>query len=93
VLRSYTTESERIHSALNLGSELISLGIERGWPPDLLSAGLLILRNDVLLLGEYKRDLEGWLSLVEPHFRIEDLVQTWAPKSGGGDYLLVCRPQ
>jgi hypothetical protein len=59
VLRSYTTESERIHSALDLGSELISPGIEREWPPDLLSAGLLILRNDVLLLGEYKRDLEG----------------------------------
>jgi hypothetical protein len=92
VLRSYTTESERIHSALDLGSELINLGIEREWPPDLMSAGLLVLRNDVLLLGEYKRDLEGWLSLIEPRFRIEDLVQTWAPNSGGGDYLLVCRP-
>jgi hypothetical protein len=93
VLRSGATENERVRSALDLNSELISLGIERGWPPDLLSAGLLILRNDVLLLGEYKRDLEGWLSLIEPHFRIEELVQTWVPKSGGGDYLFVCRPR
>jgi hypothetical protein len=70
VLRSCGTESERVDSALDLGSELISPRIERGGPPDLLSAGLLILRNDVLLLGEYKRDLEGWLSLIETSFAL-----------------------
>lgn len=92
-LRSSATENERVRSALELNSELIKLGIESNWPSDLLSAGLLVLRNDVLLLGEYKRDLEGWLSLIGTHFRIVDLVQTWAPMSGGGDYLIVCRMQ
>jgi hypothetical protein len=67
------------------------MGVEEGWPDNLLSAGLLCLTNDLLLRGEYKRDLQKWTALLEKYFRIDHLIQTWAPVTGGGDILFICR--
>jgi hypothetical protein len=91
MLAPYNSEQGRARAAVQLNTELLYMGIEEDWPDNLLSAGLLCLSNDLLLRGEYKRDLQRWVGLLEKYFRIDDLISTWAPATGGGDALFICR--
>jgi len=91
-LAPYGTDEERLRSAVQLNCDLVRLGLHEEWPSAMIHAVLDILHNDVLLRGECKRDLKGWTSLVERYFRVDSIVQTWSAPSGGGDYLMLCRP-
>ena len=89
--RPYASEQERIASAVDLNTELILAGVERGCSLELMFAGLDLLRDDVLARGEYKRNIHDWTSIISRRLELVDIVQTWKPESGGGDFLFICR--
>lgn len=86
----HTDERSRRLAALELGQALLRLGVEEGWPDPLLEAAIGVLGGDLLLDGEYKRDVAGWENLISRHLRIRDLRRLWTTPGGGGDVIFVC---
>lgn len=84
-------EQSRKLGALRLASELIVYGIKRDWPNEMIDAAVEVLKNDILLRGEYKRAAGEWKRLLEPNFKILESHWTWVAPSGGGDIVLVCK--
>jgi hypothetical protein len=93
VLQDHSTKTERRRAALNLNTELIDYALLRDCPESLIDAALDVLRNDLLLRGEFKRSLKEWRVSINEYFSIIEVQHTWAPMLGGGDVFLVCKPK
>ena len=91
VIANHASEADRVAAAVDLNCDLLQLGLNKGWPSELFHAAVDLVRADVRLNGEYKRDLPGWLSIISIHFDVVKIIRTWDAPSGGGDVLLVCR--
>jgi SAM-dependent methyltransferase len=87
----YSTEKERRRSALELNAALIAYALERDCPASLIDAAIEVLRNDILLRGEFKRSLADWQKAIGAHFTITQTKTTWQPQVGGGDVLFLCK--
>lgn len=90
VVAPYTDERSRRLAALELGQALIRYGVETGWPDPLFEAALGVLGGDLLLDGEYKRDIAGWQALISAHLQIQQTLRLWTTPAGGGDVIFVC---
>lgn len=93
VIQDYSTKTERRRAALNLNTELIDYALLRDCPDSLIDAALDVLRNDLLLQGEFKRPLREWRESINQYFSIIETRHTWTPALGGGDVVLVCKPK
>jgi len=82
---------ERRLAALKLNSDLLNYAIREHSPDDVVDAAIEVLRGDIFCLGEFKRSISGWRSLIEESLVIESSETTWSAPSGGGDVLFVCR--
>lgn len=89
----YVSEEDRRLSALRFNYSIVEYGISDGWPPEMIEVAIDITRNDVLLLGEYKRSLLNWRRLFCEHMVIHEEIPTWVSPVGGGDYIFVCKPK
>lgn len=92
-LPAYNDDAGRRIAALRLNQELLAYGLECAWPQSMIEAAIGVLRNDVLRLGEYKRDVASWRSMICCEFEIVDEQITWDTPPGGCDIVFVCRPR
>lgn len=87
------SERDRLRASVLLNSELIRMAVRENWPTSSVDAALMILHNDVLCDGEYKRDKQGWRALIEENFVVSEVTDTWVAQGGGGDTIFMCRPR
>jgi trans-aconitate methyltransferase len=83
----------RVAAALELNLDLVNYARKNKSPEELVDAALMVLRNDVLLNGEYKRDIDGWHEVIGKQFDVQEVVPSWNSSSGGGDFLFICTPR
>lgn len=84
-------EAGRRRAALALNNDLAAYGLEHDWPDELIEAAIDLIKNDVFLRGEFKRDIPSWRALIGEQFEIVEERVTWEAPSGGGDILFICR--
>lgn len=87
------SERDRLRASILLNSELIRMAVRDSWPASSVDAALMILHNDVLCDGEYKRDKQAWRTLIEESFVVNEIIDTWVAEAGGGDAIFLCRPR
>lgn len=91
VIRAKESRASRALAALELGVALISHAINAAAPNDVVRAAIDVLRNDVLLEGEWKQSLPELRGMISQHFRIEEIQHLWPDNDPSyGDVVLVC---
>jgi SAM-dependent methyltransferase len=91
VVEEYCDEQTRRLAALRLGHSLIEYGIKSDWPSAQIEAAVDVLKNDVLLRGEYKRSVKELECLLQQRFVIVEARWIWRASGGGGDIVFICR--
>lgn len=89
VVRSWSSESERKMSVLELSTAILRELFVNDAPEDQLEAAVLVLRNDLFQRGEFKYSLDQLISFFQRRFVIENAIQVWPTDSEPfGDYLI-----
>lgn len=82
----------REKSVVELYSAIIPEVLANTPSRDVVRATLEVFANDLLVRGEFKRDLVGWKKMLAPRFKVVETIRIWpARESGFGDYLIVAQ--
>lgn len=85
-------ERSRRLAATHFASEVLEYGINSDWPDEQIDACLMMMRNDILLKGEFKRSSSEWRKIIGEKFHIVEFEEIWTT-AHGGDCVYMCHPR
>lgn len=93
-IRSWGNEIERKSAVMELSIALLRELVTSGAPDEQLEAAIHVFQNDLFLRGEFKCDIDEFVTMLSGKFIVKDVVQVW-PTGGGpfGDYLIFSKLQ
>ena len=92
LIAEYGSEKTRRLAVVEMCSALLEHAIESDAPHDLLAAASDVLANDLLERGEFKTCQSQIHDMLERHYVVEQVRQTWpSDTTRFGDFLFVCR--
>lgn len=85
----FSNEHERRIAAVKLDTQQLLATFEKFPPQAIIEVALDILRNDLLLDGEYKNSLEKSYEVFSKYFKKIETICTWSAGEHDGEYVIV----
>jgi predicted TPR repeat methyltransferase len=92
VLPRHRGKYSREKGVVDFYSEMLPRILHRKVSRDVIRASLDVFANDLLVRGEFKRDLITWNAMLAREFKIVKVKRIWPHRERGfGDFLIVAR--